>query len=56
MLQIRGESTESCNCHKNNMSCTVYCACSAAAGYCNPYTMRYDAHKTGDEQTEYESE
>ena len=23
-------STESCNCHTNNVSCTVYCACSAA--------------------------
>ena len=22
-------STKSCNCHKNNVSCTVYCACSA---------------------------
>ena len=35
-------STESCSCHKNNMSCTVYCACSAVDGYCNPFTMKED--------------
>ena len=49
-------STESCNCHKNDMSCTVHYACSAADGCCNPYTTRDDAHKNGDEQAEYESE
>ena len=41
---------------KNSMPCTVYCACSAANGCCNLYTIRDDAHKDGDEQAEYESE
>ena len=48
----KARSTESCNCHKNN----VYYASSAADGCCKPYTMRGDAHKNEDEQAEYESE
>ena len=45
-------STESCSCHKNNMSCTVYCACSAVDGCCNPFTMRED----GDDESESDDE
>ena len=52
----KARSTESCNCHKNNVLCTVYCACSAASGYCKPYTKRDDAHKNEDEPAEHESE
>ena len=56
-LQSRGEgwcSTErSCSCHKNNMSCTVYCAFLAVDGCCNPFTMREDGDD--DQQAEYES-
>ena len=33
-------STENCSCHKNNMSCTVYCVCSSVDGCCTPFTMR----------------
>ena len=55
MSEGKACSTESFNCHNNNVSCTVFCACSAADGCCNPYTMRDDAHKNGDEHAEYES-
>ena len=42
-------STESCNCHKNNVVFTVYCTC-------KPYIIRDDAHLNGNEQAEYVSE
>ena len=48
-------STErSCSCHKNNMSCIVYCTCSAVDGCCNLFIMREDGDD--DQQGEYESE
>ena len=52
----KSEDRACSNCHTNNVSCTVYCAYSAANGCYNPYTTRDDAHKNGDEQAEYESE
>ena len=47
-------STESCSCHKNNMSCTIYCGSSAVDGCCNPFIMRENSDD--DKQAEYESE
>ena len=49
-----GSTERSCSCHKNNMLCIVYCACSAVDGCCNPFTMREDGDD--DQQAEYESE
>ena len=47
--EVKACSTESCNCHKNNVVFTVYCTC-------KPYTIRDDAHMNGNEQAEYVSE
>jgi len=34
--------TEACGCHKEHMSCTVYCNCSGDVACCNPYTKKRD--------------
>ena len=54
-------STESYNCQKKRVI-MIHCLlcmltdCSAADGCCNPYTVRDDVHKNGDEQADNKSE
>ena len=50
-------STEACSCHGNNMSCTIYCTCSASDECCNPFTISVDADDNGEgPQVEDDSE
>lgn len=35
-------STEACSCHKNNVSCTVYCVCVSGEDCHNPYSVASD--------------
>ena len=36
-------STGACSCKRHNMSCTVYCSCTAGDLCCNPLTLRNNA-------------
>jgi len=50
-------STEACSCHGNNMSCTIYCTCTASDECCNPFTISVDADDNGEgPQVEDDSE
>ncbi len=37
--------TEACGCHKEHLSCTLYCNCSGKEDCCNPYSTRRNAEE-----------
>ena len=44
--------TEGCSCHKNAMTCAIYCACAADDGCCNPYTAKDHVDDAVDDTSE----
>ena len=49
-------STEACSCHKNNVSCTVYCVCVSSEDCHNPYSIASDQSVEEDDKDSSDEE